>query len=137
MSSAADRFVRARRAIRTGARPHPGPTPPDVWQSTLMAQDLVRRTEPEQLIPLWVAREWASAAAGSALRALQCQPQEVQRALEALRGYYCTVDGDRRLGPFESLAQARDAGRAALQHGATSYDAEAILDNEAVLTRIV
>ena len=130
MSSAADRFVRARKALRTWGTALEGPV--------LLSQALVRDTPPELLIPLRVARAWAVEAAGDLSAACESIPAvpNLQRAIQALYGYYLLVDDTRTIGPFDSEAQARAAGRACFQHGATSWEVELRQDPYEILRNL-
>jgi hypothetical protein len=115
---------------------------PEVWTATLLSQRALRALEPEQTIPLWLAREWAYAAAKAgevhppaqaAIAAAEAIPG-VQEALLALTGIYVKTSTDGApLGPFNTMASAAAAGRAAMQHGAQGWEIIERQDLEAVI----
>jgi hypothetical protein len=114
------RFNLARRALRrNGTYPAPKGLDFQTWESTMLSQHLVRVTEPEMLVPLQVAKMWATLAAYRAIdyphgaEAAVLDAAQDLHALKALCGWYIQVQDQRgHLGPYDNESQAWRAFRA-------------------------
>ena len=157
MSSASDRFVRARRALREGQSAHLSAPPaslPETWGSAYRSQALLRALEPELTVPLYIARDWARNAAARAIDHPSEGPTlatvHAARGLDsllALCGWYADLQKylpgsplpseTDTLGPFDTHPQALRAARAALGHGWDSFTLRLVHDVQEVLTTVV